>query len=442
MKTILKRMLNRIKNWLINGFDLKKSLMSCGISFLSFLLVFPAGALSSKTIDEVCADYFADVSKNHTNDIGNKKLSGLVVEPKSNSSAKVRQDTDNAITELWGVFKGENASFAPVMNSNKQNEIYFSDSKYSSESLSLVYTNVGQSTESYHIDKETDEPIDYKFQSSPLALMFPSGNSGMQDQCHIYISQSQAERKLIADEKEVNKENLKSLQGKKTQLIIDGAPYDCIIDNIYLDNFKHLVEQPKNPKTNKPFDYYYASDIGTIIGDFVFVILYANKQGVFPENLTRQSLYVMSEYSFRNKFYLQYAKESYSSNDFSFEFVKTNLKDNFTPDNEILQRTLRSSSSNVLCVIITILFAATFAFNLFFIYRQKLFIQPLSLLLIWLSSIFPYLIFKIIFSITNNTFIFSSYSLISNLILLVSIAIIVLVLNCFGRARIKENTNG
>lgn len=436
---MIKKVFQKIRKWTTKDFHLKKTLISCGISLFAFILVFPAGCVSSKTSNEVCADYYAKISKEHTIETGQKRLSGLIVEPKNGKTVKTRTDTDNAITELWGVFKGENASFAPVMNANKKHNIYFEDNSLSSENLSFVYTNVGDSTEPYHRDKETDKVIDYKFQSSPIALMFPSAVSGLQDKLHIYISQAQAERKLIAEHKEVTRANLKELQWKETKILIDGVERECVIDNIYLDNFDHIVEQPHNPISDKRYDYYYATDIGTIIGDFVYVIFYAYK---YANQITinRQSLYVMSEYSFRNKFYLEYAKENYSPNDFSYDYARSNLKEGFAPDNNILQNTLLAAKSDVWSFLLTIIVISFFITNILIIYSYQLFKQPLSVLFIFLSSLIPYFIFKIIFVLTNNTYIFSSYSLIFNLILFVVFALTILVLNCFGRRVNTEAT--
>ena len=432
MKKKLANNLLNFKKILFNNFNFKKTLISVCLGLLSIFLLFPAGSLSSKTIDELCADYYAEISREHTYDIGPKKLSGLLVEPKDGKNSKMRYDTDRATSELWGVFKGENASFAPVMNSNKKNEIYFSDNHFSNESLTLVYSNIGSSSEVYHIDEKTKDPIDYKFQSCPLALMFSSSNSGVQDKFHIYISQAQAERKLIKEEKDITKENLQGIQGTNTQLIIDGTPYDCIIDNIYLDNFEHTFKQPVNPKTNSRFDYYYATDIGTIIGDFVFVSLYALRENAFPSSLKRQSLYVMSEYSFRNKFYLEYAKECYDPDNYSFDYVRTNLKKGFSPNDKILQRTLIPTTLNVWCILITIFSFACFIINIITVYRFKTYRQPLSSLIVFITSFIPYLIFRIIFKVSNNTLFFSSYSLILNLVLIALLAFAIFAFNCFG----------
>lgn len=423
----IKKALLTCKNLFSKNFQWKKTLICMGILFVAFASIFPVGALTSETANEVCAEYYANISKNHTTETGDKNLSGLVVQPKPGKDAKMRHDTDVAITELWGVFKGENASFAPVMNANRENEIYFSDQEFSEESLSLVYTNIGQSTEPYHIDKKTKKPIDYKFQSSPLALMFPSALSGMQDKCHIYISQAQAERKLKEQKVEVIDYNaLKSLLKTEISLEINGTSYDCVIDNIYLDNFKHAYHF-------SDYNYYYATDIGTIIGDFVFVILYANKANVFPDKLTRQSLYVMSEYSFRNQFYLSYAKEAYSSEKYSFDYVRSNLKNNFEPDQEILTRTVTQTAQNNSGVFLTILCVLAFCLAFFLIVRYKLLIQPLSLLLCFASIIVPFLTFKIIFSVVGNIYLFSSFSLMLNMILILVFIFGIILLNCLFR---------
>lgn len=436
MKNKLANFLKKAKNWFITDFKVKRTLISCGIVFLSFTLVFPSGTLSSETVNEICANYYVDIAKKHTNDVGDKKLAGLVVEPKDGKGTSVRTDTFKAINDLWGVFKGENASFAPVMNANRNYDIHFVDQEFSDENLPLVYSNEGDSTEPYHVDKKTQEIYDYKFQMSPLALMFPSSNSGLKPILHIYISQAQAERKLKAQGiEDINYDSLKSILNTQTEIFIDGKSYKCIIDNIYLDNLNHAYHF-------RDYDYYYATDIGTVIGDFVYVLLYANKENVFPANLKRQSLYVMSEYSFRNRTYLDYAKGSYSADGFNFDYARRNLKDGFIPDDDILQNTLENRLENVWSIIIAVFLCLLFLSNLVFMYFFKLFKQPLAVTLIAVSSILPYLIFKLIYQLTHNILVFSSYSTVFVLALIAVFALAIVALNCFGREIKVEENNG
>ena len=433
MKQIKER-LHKFFKFIVKGFDFKRTLVCCCISIMSFALIFPAGSLFSGTVLETCADYYAELSKNHTINVGNKKLSGLVVEPADGKDSKMRRDTDRAITELWGVFKGENASFAPVKNANHDSNIRFTNSDYSENNLSVVYTYDGQSSIEYHKD-ENDKAIDYKFQCSPIALMFESHLDGITKEHHIYISQAQAERKL-RDEGcvNINNETLKTLLGKHTSITMNEKVYDCIIDNIYLDNFKHSYKHSN-------YDYYYATDIGTVIGDFVFFILtHIDKEIAFPTEIKDQSLYIMSEYSFRNKFYIKYAIESYSPDNYSFNYVKTNLIGGFKPNNKILNKALNEAKSNIWCIILTVLFFAFFACDCVLIFLKKMFKQPLSLVLIFGASIIPFLIFKIIFAATSNTYIFSNYSLMFNLALLVVLSLVVLFINLFGR-KLEEKDN-
>ena len=423
-----------LKQWIFNGFSIKKSLIACFIVFLSFSTVFSSGALSTKTINEECAEYFADVAKTHTNCNGDKKLSGLVVEPKEGTGSRMRIDTDAAITELWGVFKGNNASFAPTINANRKDDIHFIDYSFSDENLSLVYTEDGLSSIPYHINKNTKEIIDYKFQSSPIALMFPSNRSGMQSKLPIYISQTQAERKLKSKGIEnITIEDLQSLQNTETKLIINNKIFDCVVDNIYLDNANHEYRFSN-------YDYYYASDVGTVLGDFVFAIFthYEHKNEI---SIERQSLYIMSEYSFRNKFYLEYAINSYSPDNYLFDYARYNIKDGFLLDNTILQRAIYNTSSDVFAVLLTILTIVFFVIACFFVYRYRLFIQPMSLLLIILFSFVPYFVFKFIYMLNGSILVFSSYSLILYLILLVIFYLFVLLLNFFGRKLVMENKN-
>lgn len=435
MKCRLKELINKIKGFFLNNFVWKKTLITSAVIFSTFSCVFLAGATSKRTISEACAEYFAVIAKNHSICETDKKLSGLIVEPKDGKDSKMREDTENAITELWGVFKGNNASFAPVVNANRNYDIHFEDPDYSNECLSFVYTETGLSTITYHTDSETKEPIDYKFQSSPIALMFPSARSGIQEKLPIYISQKQAERKLIAEGKsKITIEDLHSLLLRETKISINGKTFDCIIDNIYLDNFKHQYNFSN-------YDYYYASDVGTVIGDFVFVMFthYGNRKDLSV--LKKQSLYIMSEYPYRNKFYLEYSEEAYPPENYSFDYARHNVEDSFSLDDSYLQRALENTGSDALCIVLTVLIIFAFGSCVALIYIFNQFNQPLGLACAVCSSIFPYLVFKILFIFTGNLYVFSSYSLILYLILLAVLALSIIFINCFGRKLILENKN-
>ena len=422
-------MIGRIKNYiksLHKEFSLKKTLICCSLLLVSLSVLFPAGCYSSNVKIDACATYFSEISKNHAIKRGDKNLSGLLVEPKNGGTDKMRKDTDNAITELWGVFKGQNATFAPVINANRENDIHFVDKEFSNECLPIVYTDVGQSTEVYHT--KNGVPVDYKFQSSPLALMFPSLNSGMHSSLHIYISQAQAERKLRAHNMEITKENLQSLQKTKTQMEINGVVYNCTIDNIYLDNFSH------NYKFSD-YDYYYGTDIGAVLGDFVFIILYAvwPKDAPPEDSIKRQSLYIMSEYTYRNRYFFEYAKESYSPEKFLFKYCTANLEDSFIPEDSILQGALFPNRGTALCIIFSILSVALLIGSVVLIYLFKLFKQPLSIACILGTSFAPYLVFKLIYLSTKNGLFFSPYALIFEFVILIILYLSIFIFNCFGR---------
>jgi len=58
-----------------------------------------------------------------------------------------------------------------------------------------------------------------------------------------------------------------------------------------------------------------------------------------------------------------------------------------------------------------------------------------------LSSIVPYLLFKVLFRVTRNVFLFSLYSTSMTLILLAVFAVFILAINCFGRQLKMEAKN-
>ena len=447
---MFKDKVSKTKNWFANRFKKKETLISCLVSVVAFSLVFVAGVLSNETKYEKCADYYSQIAMSHTIGGGDKNLAGLLVEPKADSGASMAYDTQTEINNIWGAFKGENASFAPVINANKEVDIHFvgeDGEKYSTNNLSILYSSVGDATEIYHtkkiIDQETKKekivPVDFKFQCSPLATMFSSGRSGMQSQIYIYISQKQAESKLKADGIDVTEESLRSLLNTTVDVSFNGEIRTCIIHNIYLDNFKH---EYKFPNTDKKYNYYYGTDVGTILGDYIFISTYALQSGVFPKDLVKQGMYFMSEYSYRNRFYLEYARDCYSPTNYSFKYATSNLKEGFSPNESILQTAIKAGGSSVGCALLTTLLSLMFVANLVFVFLFKLYMSPLSIVLMGASSILPYLLFRLIFAITKNVSIFSSYSTVLNMVFLIILSIYVFAIVLFSKAlRKKEGTN-
>lgn len=447
---MIKDKILRVKKWTVNRFKKKGTLISCLASVITFSLVFVAGILSNETKDEKCADYYSQIALRHTIGGGDKKLAGLLVEPKEGHDVSMAYDTQVEINNIWGAFKGENASFAPVINANKEVSIRFvgeEGEKYSSNNLSILYSSVGDATETYHSKKVIDEttkeekvvPVDYKFQCSPLATMFPSARSGMQSQIYIYISQKQAENKLRADGTEITEASLKELTTKTIDIDFNGEIRTCRIQNIYLDNFKH---EYAFPYSDHKYNYYYGTDVGTILGDYIFISTYALQSGVFPKSLVKQGMYFMSEYSYRNRFYFEYARDCYSPTDYSFKYATSNLKEGFIPNETILQKAVNAGGASVGCALLTTLLSLMLVANLVFVFLFKLYMSPLSIVLIGVSSIVPYLIFRLIFKITENVSIFSSYSTILNMVLLIVFTIVIFSLVIFSKAlKKKEDTN-
>lgn len=445
MKYILK-----LKQYLITRFRKKESFISCLLMMVSFSLVFISGILSNDTKDEKCAEYYSQIALRYTAGEGDKKLAGLLVEPKAGHDVSMAYDTQTEINNIWGAFKGENASFAPVINANKEVNIRFAGEegeKYSSNKLSILYSSVGDATETYHTKKVIDEvtkeeknvPVDYKFQCSPLATMFPSSRGGIQSQIYIYISQRQAESKLKADGIDITEESLHSLLNTTVDVDFNGELRTCIIHNIYLDNLKH---EYTFPYIGHKYNYYYGTDVGTILGNYIFISTYALRSDLFPKNLVKQGMYFMSEYSYRNRFYFEYARDCYSPADYSFKYATSNLKEGFIPDEIILQKAVDAGSTSVWCALLTTLLSLMFVANLVFAFLFKLYMSPLSIALIGVSTIVPYLIFRLIFKITENVSIFSSYSTILNTILLIVVALTFFSLIIFSRAlKKKENAN-
>ncbi len=400
----------------IKAIKIKPTLVSSIIMLLSFTSVFLSGSTASQTRIESCANYFADIASNHTIKSGKKELAGLIIEPKDDSG-KSMQSTYSELLSLYGTFREDNVAFAPVVNANKERQIYFSNSSFSSNPLSFLYSSVGAASIPYQTN-EKGEIVNYIFQCYPLATMFESGHKGTQPFSFIYISQTHAKNVLISRGYEEDNLPYSVLLGETIQLLLDGTPRDFVIENIYLDN------------------YYSAKDISSVIGDFVFTYMHG-ADASFLNNYKKQGLYFMSKHAFRNQYYLEYGIQAYGNRYYDFKFATYNLKDGYSPDVAKLNSIFNNKVS-LLSVVLTIVSIAFAICSVLIILKYKIYKSNLSLIFVLLSAIIPYLVFKIVCKLSGEIILFSRFSTTFNLILFVSVVVILLLTIFIGRVVLKK----
>lgn len=382
-------MFKRIKTIFNNIVNSKSVLLMVLTPFLfmvSFSLCFVSGSINPNVKVEQTAEYVANVAKTHTK---NGKYAALLVEPNDKTDKKLI-DTGTELYSLYGIFRENIASFVSTVNADHTYDIKFKDIE--TENLSYVYVTSGFNTVPYHDH--------FKHEYYPLELMFnrekdpetwghPSFGS------LLYISQTQADKYLDLKGLEHTSDNYKTLLKTRVVLMTNGVEKEWQIEDIYLEQ-----------------NYFYEA-VTECAGEFVF----AFSSDAFLQGPKKQSLYFLSSYSFRNSFYFNYATSLYPQSDFDYKISNFNFIDDYTIDSSQLIYSVSSQdavgSAFVLCLGIIIDIAC-----LFLIYFMPKKIKWWHHIVFGASMIAPYLVFKLLYILTNNIVLFSSFSTTANMIIL------------------------
>ncbi len=349
--------------------------------FTSLILLFPAGALNSSTQLEKTANYLTDVVSNHT---VSKQYLGLLVEPKDDSDKKTN-DSVSEFRYLYGNFKETKATYISSINADKTHSVYFKNID-DNTNYSFLNNDHGFGTPEYKGH--------YKTEVYPLELMFlgrhlvPSELQTLPEGAlytnFIYISQTNADKLLIRDGLEPNEENYKSLLGKYVHLEIDTVDYFFWIEDIYLET-----------------NYFYEA-VNEVIGDFFMC-------GGYPKNFKKQALFFLRDYSFPNKYYIEYSTTTYSTKYYDYKILEHNLVDDYSIDQNkfiIETKTIRNVAS-ILLIVLSVSLALA---SLTLVLLAKYALNVVNHIEIGGALFVPYIIFWIISLLFKNTLILSNFT--------------------------------
>lgn len=376
--TMVKPFLKKIINKVNNKKTLKVLFMSIVIA--GYSLTYIAGCFHPNTIIEETSNYLAFVAKNYTKG-GN--YVPLVIEPKD---AKKSQMIDPVLElyNLYDVFKGNSPSYTSIINSNHDHNIHFKDFN-TDKNLSCVYVKSGFNTVEYKDH--------YKHEFFPLEVMFKREKIGPTLPRMMYISVSHANKILDLNSMEHSTENYKWLCTQSATVVIDGVDYEYSIEDIYYE-----------------YNVYYSS-IKDCAGDFLFV-----SQG-YPDTIKNQSMYFLSEYSFRNKYFIEYANNLYSTADYDYSIGINNFKEGVSLDVSklIFAPTSKYPAIPALMVIFSILLISV---SLFVLIASNISESILYSSLFLAMSLFPYIIFRVVSLLSESVLFFSSFSNFINMIMI------------------------
>ena len=377
---MLRSLVNKIKK----NKKINLVILLCSI-FVSLSLLFPAGLLSGSTKIEQTADYLADVAQNHTQ---NGLYSGLIVEPNDSTDKEIT----NSVKEfryLYGIFKERLATYVSTMNATHTHEVHLTQVD-SEINFSFLHNDSGNSYKEYNGH--------YKHEVYPLELMLPADHikkggkeelpSGEQYTGFIYISETRARElmpvKGITYDEDNPYNSYKKLLGKYVTVEIDSKEYFYWIESVYLQ------------------DNYFSRAINEVVGEFIFCSAY-------PSNVfKKQALFFLRNYSFQNKFYIDYLSKNYAHSDFNYHLLRYNIEDNFTIDESKLVFYSESSDAGSVVLVVFSVLLALIGLVTFYIsdFNKTLMYH----LLVGAALLSPYLIFLIIHFVSKSVLLFSSFS--------------------------------
>ena len=356
---------------------------------LSLLFVFPTGFFSNETFFEREAENIAKLAKQNPS----AEYVNLLVEPQDNLSMPMPSAD---FYNLYGIFNilENKCTFAGTGNADKAHSLTIQEIS-ECENLSILFA-------------ESNSNIEYKghwkHDYYPLELMFKGSFTKYNNAFSFcYIGESYAKKLLDLKGEDYTEDNFNALIGKDNIVFVcDGKEYVFTIANIYLE-------------TN-----YFYDGLQNVMGDFVVMSM------SFPSEIRRQASFFLNQYKFQNKYYMNYICSRYSNDKYSLKLNKFNLtkfdNQNVT-DFFVRKNDNQALSWFFLILAIVLLIVSSVIMYLDLLPRNKM--QAISFFVIAFS---PYLLFKVIYLITKQTAIFSSFSSVANLIFIILYLLLFIIL--------------
>lgn len=355
--------------------------------FVSLVVAILGGALDSSILYQDGADYIA---KTVDSDLVEGDYLSLVLES-SDESEYPMPTSYNEFVATYGTFKERKAYYASTVNADKKHAITLNEIP-NCPNLSVLYANV-------HSNKEYNGH--YKQEYYPTELMFEGNHDRTGATSFLYVSQSQADiilkgRGVVAGEEGYTEEQYESLLGTHTTIAFDGEELIYNIGNVYLEQ-----------------NYYYEA-LTSVMGNFIC------SHVRFPNGFEKQSLYFLNDYEFQNEYYMKRINEVFSSEHYS---ARVNLN-NVTGDIDQSRATsffynhTYDDGKTAGHIVLIVLACLSALISLFLCWRWLIAPKAINILIMVPFALSPYLILKLIYLISGNTYIFSPSGLLTMSILL------------------------
>ncbi len=378
------------------------------LSLLGLMLVFIGGIFSANTQIEKVADYATEVVTTAT-----EKGNLCAVTVQATEDSKPIADTETEFHNLYGVFRQKKITFATAVNPDREYDISITGI---SDNLSLLY--VGP------VGTKAIENGEGRFRHFvyPIETMFEDQRLYEVNNYIIYISKTHATK--ILETKGVEKQedgtytfdDYETLVASTISMTFDGEEFDFVVQNIYYET-----------------DYYYEG-LHDVMGDFGIISYY------LPNGLSnkRKNMYFMSDFTFQNKYFMDYINTVYSSKKYLVEVNNYNLVKDINEE-RLLSFYYGSSVTRLQWLsIMTFIIGGAIFFSSFCLYfygktrrgnKRRIYDYW-----IWFALLFaPYLFFKALYLLTNEISLMSeTSSKVNGVFLLLSIGLL-FVLDLFTR---------
>lgn len=355
------------------------------LSLLGLMLVFIGGIFSANTQIEKVANYATEVVTTAT-EKGN--LCAVTVQATDDSKPIANNETE--FHNLYGVFRQKKITFATSVNPDREYDISITGI---SDNLSLLYIGPTGTKPT-----QTGEGR-FRHFVYPIEMMFEDQRLYEVNNYIIYISKTHATK--ILETKGVEKQedgtytfdDYETLVASTISMTFDGEEFDFVVQNIYYET-----------------DYYYEG-LHDVMGDFGIISYY------LPNGLSnkRKNMYFMSDFTFQNKYFMDYINTVYSSKKYLVEVNNYNLVKDINEE-RLLSFYYGSSVTRLQWLsIMTFIIGGAVFFSSFCLYfygktrrgnKRRIYDYW-----IWFVLLFvPYLIFKVLYLLTNEISLMSETS--------------------------------
>ena len=401
-----------------------KDLAICTIILASLFLSFIAGFVSGDAQVEKTAQSISTYVIDNTE---KSRYLGIIVKKSEEGSIFGTDSNDHEFRNVYGIFKQQRATFATGFNFNKSEEIHI-DEFEESENYSIF--SLGQPQFGKYEDKNNNI---YGYIHEPFPLIFTSKLQRDESKTRycVSISRTKANKLLKIDHPDREESSFtykdyddEVIGKKELHINVNGLTRNYLIQGVYLDDENH----------------YYYSCLKETINDFV-VFTDSNYPTYGDEKkCTQERMYFFTDYTYQNKFYIDYLNELYQSDDYIVEFAKNNIvKNREEVDVYLSFRDYRANVKppyleNALVVICFLLLAAAIALMIVF----KTYKNYFGSIIIAPCLFLPYVVFKILFVTSKNILYMSGFGSMINGILIILYGVSLIAFTVYQVIKIKK----